>query len=342
MVGVPLVSIIIPNFNRASIISETINSVIRQTYSNWECLVVDDGSSDESKDVIKAYCNKDARFRLLQRNRAPKGAPACRNIGMTKAAGDFIIFLDSDDVLAPWCLEKRIQTIKSNPGYDFWVFHTAMFKLVPGDSTKKWNVLNKTEDDLVRFLLQDMPWPTNGPIWKKEKIIQLNGFNEEAICWQDWELHIRAILEGFKYFKTTDDVADAYARERNKSITSSISHNHYNLTHIAYRMHLFSQMFDMVILKKNTKKARDAFSVIFFRLMTELYQHNATQHIKELHRIFAQKKVFCLMERLILKMYSFKLRIHYAERKKKTILNKILYIVNRNKFFNKYNSTFQA
>ncbi len=167
MLEMPLVTIIVPNFNRASIISKTLDSVANQTYSNWECLVVDDGSKDESKEVVKTYCDKDVRFRFFRRHRAPKGAPACRNIGLAKAAGNYIVFLDSDDVLAPWCLEKRVQTIKSNPGFDFWVFPSAMFKLVPGDSIKRWNILNKTENDLIRFLLQDMPWHTSGPIWMK-------------------------------------------------------------------------------------------------------------------------------------------------------------------------------
>ncbi len=338
----PFVSIVIPTYNRGGIIAETLSSISAQTFRFWECIVVDDGSDDNTINIVKKFCLRDKRFRFISRNRKPKGAPVCRNIGLAEAAGNYIVFVDSDDVLAPWCLEKRVQTIKSNPGFDFWVFPSAMFKLVPGDSIKKWNILNKTENDLIRFLLQDMPWHTSGPIWKSEKIKQLNGFDEEAICWQDWELHIRAILEQLKYFKSIDETPDSYVRERDASIASSISQNHHNLTHIVYRVHLFSKMFDMVIRKDNTQQARDAFSVIFFRLMKELYQHNAKHHIKELHRIFAQKSVYSLFERLLLKAYTFKLRVNYAERKKKTILNIILFRVNRKVFLNKYNATFQA
>ena len=95
----PLVSIIIPTYNRAHIIHETLDSVLSQSYTNWKCIVVDDGSTDTTEEVLKSYVKKDARF---QYNKRPidrkKGANACRNYGLDLAKGAYIVFFDSDDV----------------------------------------------------------------------------------------------------------------------------------------------------------------------------------------------------------------------------------------------------
>lgn len=96
----PLVSIIIPTYNRAHLIGETLDSVLAQTYQNWECIVVDDGSSDDTNALMKTYCEQDSRFRYYHRPKErKKGGNICRNIGIDKAQGDFISFLDSDDFI---------------------------------------------------------------------------------------------------------------------------------------------------------------------------------------------------------------------------------------------------
>jgi glycosyltransferase involved in cell wall biosynthesis len=107
----PLISIIIPTFNREKLIAKTLDSVLIQTYHNWECIIVDDGSSDNSYTIIDKYLNKDNRFHFTKRNREPKGASTCRNIGTNMASGEYLIFLDSDDVLDTLCLENRVNKV---------------------------------------------------------------------------------------------------------------------------------------------------------------------------------------------------------------------------------------
>ena len=83
-----LISIIIPIFNRASLLSETLDSILAQTYSHWECIIVDDGSTDNTQDVIDRYLKLDSRFRCFSRpSNRPKGANACRNFGYEKSKG---------------------------------------------------------------------------------------------------------------------------------------------------------------------------------------------------------------------------------------------------------------
>lgn len=110
---VPLVSIIIPVFNREELIAETINSVLDQTYTNWECIVVDDGSTDQSQEVLEKYCENDSRMKYYQRpDFKIKGASSCRNYGFEKSKGEFIQFLDSDDLLSKNKLEGQLRLYK--------------------------------------------------------------------------------------------------------------------------------------------------------------------------------------------------------------------------------------
>ena len=88
-----LISIIIPTYNRAHLIGETLDSVLAQTYPHWECLFIDDGSTDNSIEVIQAYTKQDKRMKLFTRPaHRMKGANACRNIGLENAVGEYIVF----------------------------------------------------------------------------------------------------------------------------------------------------------------------------------------------------------------------------------------------------------
>lgn len=114
----PLVSIIIPTYNRAQLLGETLDCVLTQTYSNWECIVVDDGSFDETPMILKEYSNKDSRFRyVVKPDGIKKGASISRNLGLKLAKGEFIQFLDSDDILAPNKIEVQLDLLKEESKY---------------------------------------------------------------------------------------------------------------------------------------------------------------------------------------------------------------------------------
>lgn len=112
-----LVSIITPSFNCVDFIGETIESVINQTYKNWELIIIDDCSTDESIELIKSYIQKDKRIKLIQFS-TNKGASFARSEGIKKAEGDFIAFLDSDDLWLKEKLEKQLRFMLEN-NYSF-------------------------------------------------------------------------------------------------------------------------------------------------------------------------------------------------------------------------------
>lgn len=112
-----LVSVIMPNYNGEKFIKETIMSVINQTYTNWELLIVDDCSIDNSAEIIKDFCRQDGRIKLFI-NEKNSGAAASRNLALREASGKWIAFLDSDDLWLPEKLEKQISFMVNN-GYRF-------------------------------------------------------------------------------------------------------------------------------------------------------------------------------------------------------------------------------
>mgnify|MGYP001159700384 FL=1 len=105
-----LVSIIIPCFDREDLLPDTLESVLNQTYTNWECVIVDDHSADATPKIGKEYAARDGRIILVKRPlERPKGAASCRNIGLERTKGKFIQFLDSDDLLHPHKLEFHLK-----------------------------------------------------------------------------------------------------------------------------------------------------------------------------------------------------------------------------------------
>lgn len=214
-----MISVVVPTFNRAHFLAESLESIRHQTCAAWEAIIVDDGSTDETVDILKRYEATDARFRWYPRSRPPKGANTCRNIGIAEARGEYLLFLDSDDLLAQRCFERRIAAIEANPEFDFILFQGELFKNAPGDFSVVWNRANE-EPHLNRFVRGDSVWPLTGPIWKTSAVRRLGGFDEELACWQDIDLHVRALLTDLRYLDELSAKPDFFIRRHNRSTVS--------------------------------------------------------------------------------------------------------------------------
>lgn len=217
--GRPVISVIIPNFNRGDLLKDTLDSLIQQDFRDWEAIVVDDGSADESERIANSFVAKDPRFSFHRRDRQPSGAPVCRNIGISLSRGDFLMFLDSDDLLRPFTLSQRHEAVKQNPGFDFWVFPMLMFRGDPQKAQFLWNIDNG-KPDLSRFLVLDAPWQTTGPLWRKEAVVKIGGFTEGLACWQDVDFHLKALAAGLKGVKLYGLRPDVFYRQHE---TGSVS-----------------------------------------------------------------------------------------------------------------------
>lgn len=107
-----LVSIIVPCYKQAHFLNESLQSVLNQTYTNWECIIVNDGSPDNTKSVAKNWCDKDVRFTYLEKENG--GLSSARNAGITKSTGEFILPLDADDILHQDYLLKLVPELESD------------------------------------------------------------------------------------------------------------------------------------------------------------------------------------------------------------------------------------
>ena len=110
-IEVPFISVVIPSYNAENVIGRTIESVLSQSYANWELLVIDDGSTDSTRDVVRGFSESDARINLIALDKN-HGAPAApRNIGVRESQGMWIAFLDSDDIWHPEKLELQLSIV---------------------------------------------------------------------------------------------------------------------------------------------------------------------------------------------------------------------------------------
>jgi glycosyltransferase involved in cell wall biosynthesis len=211
------ISIVTPLFNRRELVEETWHSINAQSYSHWEWIVVDDGSSDGGPSFIKDLGREDGRVKFFEREGGQKGPSSCRNMGVKLCEGEYVMFLDSDDLISPDCLEKRLFYLEQNPGLDFAVFPQALFTgSVAMGTTPFSKYFNGNDQYLQSFLADQHPWCISGPLWRKGSFNSTGGFREDYAMMEDPELHIRAILMGLK-FAVARGEADFYYRQTPKT-----------------------------------------------------------------------------------------------------------------------------
>ena len=205
----PEVSVIVACFNKERYIEQSLNSVLQQSFGNFELIVVDDCSTDGSVALVKSMQARDGRIRLAA-NAENRGANVCRNEGIRLARGKYLVFFDADDLLASHCLEQRVRLMKSDEKLDVAVHTMQVFRQSPGDSAYNW--LPDVAHPLNAFLAHDLPWQTMQPIWKKEVIGKAGGFDEAFSRLQDVELHTRLLLDKNLHYRLVNGAPDCYYR----------------------------------------------------------------------------------------------------------------------------------
>lgn len=188
-----MVSIIIPNYNRASLIVETLSSILLQIYPHWECIIVDDISTDNSIEVIQKFIENDARFKLIQRPiDYPKGANACRNIGLKQALGEYIIYFDSDDLMNENHIERKLEAIQSG-NYDFVVARSEYFNNPKNINPMDYRGLGRLPITADNFITKKINWITFDPIIKS-KIAKSINFTEENQSAEEYNYFVKLVL----------------------------------------------------------------------------------------------------------------------------------------------------
>jgi len=183
----PLVTVIIPTYNRAHLLNRAIRSVLSQTFQDWELIVVDDGSTDNTEEIVKGF--SDSRLHYI-RHKVNCGAPAARNTGIKMAQGDYIAFLDSDDEWLPEKLEKQLKIFENSEDEVGVVYTGAVFI---DEETGKVRI--KKPWAKGKIFLEELAFnpvgSTSRVMVKRECFDKCGGFDEEMESNEDWEIWIR-------------------------------------------------------------------------------------------------------------------------------------------------------
>ncbi|PVW16456.1 glycosyltransferase family 2 protein [Marixanthomonas spongiae] len=194
-----MISIIIPTHNRAHLIGETIESIQNQTYKNWECIIIDDGSTDHTESLIAEYCAADSRIQYYKKpNNFPKGPSAARNYGFKKSKGGYINWFDSDDIMHPEKLETDLKHIQSGE-YDFTISQSQFFSESGTPQKKYWNKQLWSDDPINDFIKMKIGWGVNASLWKRSSLNAIGlRFNENLMTADDFLYHIQALEKDLK------------------------------------------------------------------------------------------------------------------------------------------------
>lgn len=225
-------SIVIPVFNHADDLKTMLDSVLTNTFQDWELLAVDDGSEQDTLTLLEEYAVHDKRICIIHRDKTPKGAQTCRNIGLELAQGEFVIFFDSDDYIAPYCLEQRVKELSEHPELDFMVFRSGTYH----DNTffREPNKFNYGypiyKDDIKAFCTRTMPFIVWNNIYRRASLLEHNiRWDTNLLSLQDAQFNIECLVSDMKYLYSTCPPDYGYRIETQGSISKKImSKGHFN------------------------------------------------------------------------------------------------------------------
>ena len=197
----PLVTVVVPTFNYGHLIHHTLDNLLAQSHQNWECLVIDDGSTDNTATVMQTYAQQDPRFVYLhQQNNGPNSA---RNRGIRQSRGNFIQFLDADDLLETDKLRLQAETLTNQPNVDIVYSNVRFFR--SDDPRRQFNNIAGTNqrwmpetsgqgEALVKPLLAKNIMVMNAPLIRKSVLDRVGLFNEQLQEVEDWEFWFRCAV----------------------------------------------------------------------------------------------------------------------------------------------------
>ena len=193
------VYILLATFNRADLLVETLESIREQTYGNWECIIIDDHSTDNTDDIVEKYRKEDSRFSYFLKSREySRGLSGSRNQGLDIAKrkeAEYIQFFDDDDIMHPGKLEVQINILLSNPRYDFSIAGTKNFWKVEELKAEEQQELQlKTLSLKEAYLTGQIKFVAQSCLFRL-KFFQEARFNEELFYAEEWELFCKLFFK---------------------------------------------------------------------------------------------------------------------------------------------------
>lgn len=223
----PLVSIIIPCYNYGTFIADAVNSVRVQTYSNWECIIIDDGSVDNTAEISMTLVKSDER--IIYKHKSNGGLSSARNYGINNSKGDYICFLDADDLLDKEKLDKQLSCFAREPLADI-VYGNAMFfeknnlKYLYTNKTKgikpELQCFSGSGNMLLSLLNRQNITVVSAPLIKKEVFKSTGMFDETYKSYEDWHFWMRCALAGSTFIYESEPPVCTFIRFGHESMMS--------------------------------------------------------------------------------------------------------------------------
>jgi glycosyltransferase involved in cell wall biosynthesis len=223
----PLVTVVVPCFNYGHLLGETLDSVRNQSLEGWECIIVDDGSTDETSAVAGSYAAQDARFSCLRQEN--RGLSAARNSGLRKARGELIQLLDADDLLEAEKLKAHARFLAQHAEYDLVYGAMRYFtgegparRLARGQHgvDREWMTLwPDTSQGMMLALIRGNQFPVSAALFRKSLLVEVGYFDETLASHEDWEFWLRCALAGKRFCGRDAPQTRTLIREHGQSLT---------------------------------------------------------------------------------------------------------------------------
>ena len=210
--NLPQVSIIMPCYNAGLFINQAIDSVLSQTFQNWELLVIDDCSSDGSDKLIKTYCESDDRIKYFKTKKNSGSPMLPRNIGVENAKGQYLAFLDSDDIWLSTKLESQMRLMQQKDA----AFVFSDYERISENGERTGRIVNAPESVSYRQLLKGNVIGCLTAMYNTEKVGKILF---ESIGHEDYVVWLSILKHGFRAYNTMS--VEALYRERKNSVSSN-------------------------------------------------------------------------------------------------------------------------
>lgn len=243
--SVPLVSVVIPCFGQAHYLHESVHKLAQQTLRDWEAIIVDDGSPDDTAAVAQSLATQDSRVRLIRQ--ANGGLSSARNAGLDVCRGRFVQLLDADDYLGHRKLQDQVEFLTAHPHFDLvygnaWYFRDGNPDLRwrskaplkdPGAADSDW--ISQRAHNPLPLIEKLMNWnlfPVNSPLLRREMVDRVGRFDERLSALEDWEYWIRAAVIGARFAFSPSESSDVFVRYH----TTSMTHDTLRMSRAEYQM----------------------------------------------------------------------------------------------------------
>jgi glycosyltransferase involved in cell wall biosynthesis len=230
----PLVSVVVPTYNYGRFIGETLDSLRAQTYEEWECVIVDDGSTDDTEEVVARVSERDPRVRYVRQ--ANQRQAVAKNTGLADARGRYVQFLDADDLLEPRKLERQVEFLEANPAADIVYggaryFHTERpderLYGMRGEERPWLPELSGAGRELVTALVHMNIMVINAALVRREVFDEVGAFDPVMPPVEDWDYWLRCALKGkrfeFRDFEGTLALVRMHAASTSRQPASVLS-----------------------------------------------------------------------------------------------------------------------